>query len=87
MIISREVRFSSRSFYITFVAGSFGDLEIFLIFLLTQRHTLLTRLTGLTRLGNESLLCDEIILTQRGKEAEEQRRMKKTLCLCVSESM
>ena len=42
------------------------------------------RYPGLTRLGNESLLCDEIILTQRGKEAEGQRRMKKTLCLCVS---
>ena len=38
VIISCEVRFSSRSFYITFVAGSFGDLEIFLSFLLTQRH-------------------------------------------------
>ena len=46
--------------------------------------TFLTGLTGLTRLGNESLLCDKIILTQRGKEAERQRRMKKTLCLCVS---
>ena len=62
---------------------------------LTQRHkdseaqrdeslTFLTGLTGLTRLGNESLLCDKIILTQRGKDAERQRRMKKTLCLCVS---
>ena len=29
--------------------------------------TFLTGLTGLTRLGNESLLSDEIILTQRGK--------------------
>ncbi len=28
VIISCEVRFSSRSFYITFVAGSFGVLEI-----------------------------------------------------------
>ena len=37
-----------------------------------------------TRLGNESLLCDEIILTQRGKGAEGQMRLKKTLCLCVS---
>ena len=42
----------------------------------------MTGLTGLTRLGNESLLSDKIILTQRGKGAEGQRRMKKTLCLC-----
>ena len=35
--------------------------------------TFLTGLTGLTRLGNESLLCDEIFLTQRGKGAEGQR--------------
>ena len=50
-----------------------------------QRHRVfLTGLTGLTRLGNESLLSDKIILTQRGKGAEGQRRMKKTLCLCVS---
>ena len=47
-------RFSPRSFYITFVAGSFGDLEIFLILLLTQRHkgtetqSFLTGLTGFT---------------------------------------
>ena len=44
----------------------------------------MTGLTGLTRLGNKSLLCDKRILTQRGKGAEGQRRMKKTLCLCVS---
>ena len=44
----------------------------------------MTGLTGLTRLGNESLLCNKIFLTQRGKGAEGQRRMKKTLCLCVS---
>ena len=31
----------------------------------------MTGLTGLTRLGNESLLSDKIILTQRGKGAEE----------------
>ena len=47
----------------------------------SESHTFLTGLTGLTRLGNESLLCDKIILTQRGKGAEGQRRMKKTLCL------
>ena len=41
----------------------------------TESH-FLTGLTGLTRLGNESLLCDEIILTQRGKGAEGQRRIK-----------
>ena len=48
---------------------------------LTQRHrgteteslTFLTGLTGLTRLGNESLLYDKRILTQRGKGAEGQR--------------
>ena len=50
--------------------------EDFLNLLLTQRHTFLTGLTGLTRLGNESLLSDKIILTQRGKGAEGQRRMK-----------
>ena len=47
----------------------------------TESLTFLTGLTGLTRLENESLLRDKIILTQRGKGAEGQRRMKKTLCL------
>ena len=58
---------------------------------LTQRHkgteaqslTFLTGLTGLTRLGNESLLCDKIILTQRGKGAEEDEENSVSLSLCV----
>ena len=40
------------------------------------------RYPGLTRLGNESLLCDEIILTQRGKEAEEDEENSVSLSLC-----
>ena len=39
----------------------------------TESLTFLTGLTGLTRLENESLLRDKIILTQRGKGAEGQR--------------
>ena len=53
-------------------------IKVLFIFLLlsfnteAQRHRVfLTELTGLTRLGNESLLSDKIILTQRGKGAEE----------------
>ena len=53
----------------------------------SESLTFLTGLTGLTRLGNESLFCDKRILTQRGKGVEGQRRMKKPLCLCVSESL
>ena len=45
--------------------------------------TFLTGLTGLTRLGNESLLCDKIILTQRGKGAEEDEENSVSLSLCV----
>ena len=84
------VRFSSRSVYITFVAGSLGDLEIFLILLLTQRHkgtetqSFLTGLTGLTRLGNESLPYDKRILTQRSRGAEEDEESSVSLSLWVS---
>ena len=55
---------------------------------LTQRHrgreslTFLTGLTELTRLGNESLLYDKRILTQRGKGAEEDEENSVSLSLC-----
>ena len=42
----------------------------------------MTGLTGLTRLGNESLLYDKRILTQRGKGAEEDEENSVSLCLC-----
>ena len=42
----------------------------------------MTGLTGLTRLGNESLLCDKRIFTQRSREAEEDEENSVSLSLC-----